>query len=183
MDGHFVPNLTFGPSIAKMVKKISNIPIEAHLMVSDPLTFGPLFAKTGADYVTVHVEATHHLHRALEAIRDAGAKPGAVINPGTPLITLEPCLKQMELIVVMGVNPGFSGQPFIPDTPLRVLELSRLLKSKNLDIPIEVDGGVSDQNALELFKAGANILVSGSHLFSSPDYGQAIKKLKSNTIL
>ncbi|MDR2442097.1 MAG: ribulose-phosphate 3-epimerase [Deltaproteobacteria bacterium] len=178
MDGHFVPNITFGPWVVEMAKKTAKIPLDVHLMVSDPLTYGPMFARAGADIVTIHTEATVHLHRALTAIREAGAKPGLVLNPATPLSAIEYSLDLVDLLVVMGVNPGFSGQPFIESTTQKVSNLTKFLQSRKLNIPIEVDGGVNDQNAPHLAKAGATVLVSGSHLFKSKDYRAAILNLR-----
>jgi ribulose-phosphate 3-epimerase len=147
-------------------------------MVSDPLTYGPIFAKAGADFVSIHVEATPHLHKGLTSIRDLGVKAGAAINPSTPLSALEPCLPYMDFVNIMGVNPGFSGQPFIPETTLRAEALSGILKKMGLTLPIEIDGGVTDQNAGALARAGVGILVSGSHLFKASDYAEVVTTLR-----
>ncbi|MDR1677786.1 MAG: ribulose-phosphate 3-epimerase [Deltaproteobacteria bacterium] len=178
MDGHFVPNITFGPWVVEMARKVTNLTLDAHLMVSDPLKYAPIFAKAGADYVTVHMEASVHLHRTLDSIAKAGAKPGLVLNPATALSTLDSCLDLVELILLMSVNPGFGGQPFIPQTVEKTKRLRALLAQANLNVPIEIDGGVTDKNAFVLTSAGAEILVSGSHLFNSPDYTQAITALR-----
>ncbi|MDR2405445.1 MAG: ribulose-phosphate 3-epimerase [Deltaproteobacteria bacterium] len=181
MDGNFVPNITFGPWLVKLAKKVTNTKVDAHLMVEDPLFWAPVFAKAGADYVSVHVEASVHLHKVLTSIREHGAKAGVAINPGTPIYVVEPVLHYLDLVVVMGVNPGFSGQPYIPETVSKVESLYRFLWDAGFQdkILIEVDGGVSDSNILELVKAGAQILVSGSYLFKGGDYASTIKNLKT----
>lgn len=181
MDGNFVPNITFGPWLARLARKTSKLPVDAHLMVADPLEWAPVFAEAGADYVSVHVEAATHLHRVLSAIREKGAKAGVAINPGTPVSAVEAVLPFVDLLVVMGVNPGFSGQPYIAGTDARVAKLSKALREAGLenDVLIEVDGGVTDQNAQALARAGANILVTGSYLFQSGDYKGAVDRIKA----
>jgi ribulose-phosphate 3-epimerase len=184
IDGHFAPNITFGPWVVEMARKATSLTLDAHLMVSDPLRYAPLFAKAGADYVSVHIEAAVHLHRTLEAIAEAGAKPGLALNPATALATLDSTMDMTQLIVLMGVNPGFSGQPFIPTTVEKTRRLFTLMAKIGLSIPIEIDGGVNDHNAASLTSAGATVLVSGSHLYGSPDYTQAVADLrKAATIL
>ncbi|MDR2455804.1 MAG: ribulose-phosphate 3-epimerase [Deltaproteobacteria bacterium] len=178
MDGHFVPNITYGPWAAAVAKKASSLVVDAHLMVSDPLYYGPVFAKAGADRVTVHAEAALHLDRTLTAIKEAGAKPGVALNPATSLSALDYCLDKAELILLMGVNPGFGGQAFIESTLAKTKALSELLRSLGLSIPIEIDGGVNDQTGPLLAKAGATVLVSGSHLFGQPDYKAAVSRLR-----
>ncbi|MDR1036135.1 MAG: ribulose-phosphate 3-epimerase [Deltaproteobacteria bacterium] len=178
MDGHFVPNITFGPWIVKAAARAADIPLDAHLMVSDPLEWGPAFAAEGAHYVSVHAEATAHLHKALASIREKGARPGVALNPATPLSFLEPVAHMAELVVIMGVNPGFSGQPYIPETAARVRDASRILKERGSSALVEVDGGVTSRNAAELVRAGADVLVSGSFVFSSGDRAAAIRELQ-----
>ncbi|MDR1039317.1 MAG: ribulose-phosphate 3-epimerase [Deltaproteobacteria bacterium] len=178
MDGNFVPNITFGPWIVKAAKKAVPVPLDAHLMVADPLYWGPVFAAEGAHYVSVHAEATAHIHKALAAVREKGAKAGLALNPGTPLSFLEPVLGLLDLVIVMGVNPGFSGQPYIPETAERVRQVSSIIKGKGAPILIEVDGGVTGNNAAELRAAGADVLVSGSFLFNNPDRPKAIRDLQ-----
>ncbi|MDR1606950.1 MAG: ribulose-phosphate 3-epimerase [Deltaproteobacteria bacterium] len=180
MDGHFTPNLTFGPWIVELAKKNSKLPLDTHLMVTDPMTYGPIFAKAGADFVSIHVESAPHLHRALEAIQKAGAKPGLALNPLTPLAFLEPTWDLLDLIVLMGVNPGWAGQSFIPQTEDRVAQVAQMLANlkKPRSILLEVDGGVSNQTAPLLKKAGATVLVSGSYVFKASDYSQAILSLR-----
>ncbi|MDR3135119.1 MAG: ribulose-phosphate 3-epimerase [Deltaproteobacteria bacterium] len=178
MDGHFVPNLTFGPWVIEVARKATNLTLDAHLMVSDPIKYAPIFAKAGADYVTVHLEAAVHLNRVLDSICEAGAKPGVALNPGTALGALDSALDIPSLFLVMGVNPGFGGQPFIPYTVEKTRRLNALLSRAGLDTPIEIDGGVNEETAPALARAGATVLVSGSHLFGSPDYGLAISELR-----
>ncbi|MDR2387543.1 MAG: ribulose-phosphate 3-epimerase [Deltaproteobacteria bacterium] len=180
IDGHFAPNITFGPWVVEVARKATNIPLDCHLMVSDPLTYAPLFAKAGADYVSVHLEAALHTHKILSSIIEAGAKPGLAINPNTSLALLDDTLEMLELIVLMGVNPGFSGQPFIPATTKKTKKLSDTLSKLGLAIPIEIDGGVTDKTAADLVAAGATVLVSGSHLFSSSNYAEAITNLRQS---
>jgi ribulose-phosphate 3-epimerase len=179
MDGHFVPNITYGPWAAKTVKKACGLPVDAHLMVSDPLFYGPIFAKAGADWVTVHAEAALHLDRALTAIKEAGARPGVALNPASSLSLLDYCLDKAELVLLMGVNPGFGGQALIESTLEKTEALSELLRKRGLSIPIEIDGGVNDETGPLLAKAGATILVSGSHLFGQADYQDAVSRLRS----
>jgi ribulose-phosphate 3-epimerase len=180
MDGNFVPNITFGPWLAKLGKRASPLPLDAHLMVSDPLAWAPAFAEAGAAYVSVHAEAACHLHKVLASIKERGAKAGLALNPCTPLSAVEGALPYLDLIVLMGVNPGFSGQPYIPETEGRVRELSLMLRGAGLEgrILIEVDGGVTDKNVGALSRAGAGIVVSGSFLFNKGDYKGAIQSLK-----
>lgn len=179
MDGHFVPNLTFGPLVVKAAKKVANIPLDVHLMITDPLTYGPICAHLGADIVTFHFESTAHVHRVVMAITEAGAKPGVSLTPSTPVEVLGPILNYLDLVLVMSVNPGFGGQEFIPESVGKVARLKKFI-SDNTSRPIliEVDGGVTADNATDLYQAGAHILVSGSYLFGAPDYGAALAGLK-----
>jgi ribulose-phosphate 3-epimerase len=178
MDGNFVPNITFGPWIVRTAAGAAGLPLDAHLMVADPLHWGPAFAAEGAHYVSVHAEATVHLHKALAAVREKGAKAGVALNPATPLCFLEPILGLLDLVIIMGVNPGFSGQPYIPETAERVRQARRLVREKGAEILIEVDGGVTDRNAGELASAGADVLVSGSFLFKSSDRAKTVRELQ-----
>jgi ribulose-phosphate 3-epimerase len=183
MDGHFVPNLTFGPWAVEMARKLTKMTLDVHLMVADPLTYGPVFARAGADYVSAHVETTPHLHLTLDSIKKAGAKVGLAFNPLTPLNHLDDALELLDLIVLMGVNPGWPGQTFIPGTLERIKKTSQIIQANGLSpkVLIEVDGGVAPSNAFALQKAGATVLVSGSYLFKSPDYGKAIASLRLNS--
>ena len=179
MDGHFVPNLTFGPMVVAAAKKAASIPLDVHLMIADPLTYGPLCAKAGADLVTFHFEATPHVHRVLMAIREAGARTGVALTPSTPVEVLGPMVNYLDIVLIMSVNPGFGGQAFIPEAVDKVARLRNFLKDHTArHILIEVDGGVTDKNASTLFTAGADILVSGSYLYGAPDYRTALASLK-----
>lgn len=180
IDGHFAPNITFGPWVVEVARKATDLTLDCHLMVSDPLTYAPIFAQAGAHYVSVHLEAAVHAHKILSSIVQSGAKPGLALNPYTALAGLEDALEMLELIVLMGVNPGFSGQPFIESTVNKTKKLSEILSSLGLSIPIEIDGGVTDKTARALVAAGATVLVSGSHLYSSPNYAQAVKNLRQS---
>lgn len=179
MDGHFVPNLTFGPLVVEAARRVSAIPLDVHLMIDDPGTYGPICAKAGADFVTFHYEATPHVHRVLTHIREAGAGSGLSLTPSTPVEVLGPVVNYVDLVLIMSVNPGFGGQAFIPESIDKVARLRNFLKANSdRHILIEVDGGVTDRNAAALFEAGADILVSGSYLYSASDYGTALASLK-----
>jgi ribulose-phosphate 3-epimerase len=178
IDGNFAPNLTFGPWVIEVARKATSLPLDAHLMVVDPLTYAPIFAKAGAHYVSFHLEAATHPHKIITSIAEAGAKPGVALNPGTSLAALDEVADLVDLIILMGVNPGFSGQPFIPSTMGKAQRLSNWLNRGGLSPHLEVDGGVTDLNAGALTAAGVTVLVSGSHLFGSPDYAQAIEKIR-----
>lgn len=180
MDAHFVPNLTFGPMVVEAAKRVANIPLDVHLMITDPMTYGPQCAKLGADIVTFHFEATPHVHSVLTKIREAGAKAGVSLTPSTPVEVLGPVLNYVDMVLIMSVNPGFGGQKFIPESVAKVARLKKFIQDNaSGPILIEVDGGVTDQNARVLFEAGADILVSGSFLYNASDYGQALASLKA----
>jgi ribulose-phosphate 3-epimerase len=177
MDGAFVPNLTFGPLVVAAAKRASTKFLDVHLMIKDPLTYGLLCAKAGADLVSFHFEATAHVHRVLSALLAAGVRTGLALTPSTPVEVLEPMLNYLDLVVIMGVNPGFGGQELIPETPDKVRRLKNFLAGRA--ILIEVDGGVTAENARELLEAGTDVLVSGSQLYGAPDYSAAIASLKA----
>jgi ribulose-phosphate 3-epimerase len=180
MDGHFVPNLTFGPQIVAAARRAAARLLDVHLMIDDPLTYGLEFARAGADLVSFHYEATDQAPRVLAALRAAGVRPGLALSPATPVEAPGPVLDQVDLVVIMGVNPGFAGQKLIPGTPDKVRRLKEFLAGRtDRSILIEVDGGVAADNARELFEAGADVLVSGSKLYSAPDYGAAVAALKA----
>jgi ribulose-phosphate 3-epimerase len=165
MDGHFVPNLTLGPAVVASLDAASDLFLDCHLMVSDPDPLIPAFVKAGADAVSVHVEAVPHLHRTIHLIRDEGARAGAVLNPATPLATLEDILPDLDYVLLMSVNPGFSGQKFIPHVLDKVRSLAETVSRRGLGTVIEVDGGVGADNARALAEAGAGMLVAGSAVF------------------
>jgi ribulose-phosphate 3-epimerase len=177
MDGHFVPNLTIGPPVIESVKKRTRLPIDAHLMIEEPERWVETYAGAGADLITVHAEACVHLQRTLARIRDVGARAGVALNPSTPPGVLEYVLDDLDLVLVMSVNPGFGGQRFIPSTFEKVRHLGRLLGTRPVDV--SVDGGVNDQNAGDLARAGVTILVAGSAVFATPDPAAAVRALRS----
>jgi len=179
MDGVFVPNLTFGPLLVAAAKRASTKFIDVHLMIKDPLTYGLACAKAGADLVSFHFEATAHVHRVLSALLAAGVRTGLALTPSTPVEVLEPMLNYLDLVVIMGVNPGFGGQELIPETPGKVRRLKNFLAGRTeRAILIEVDGGVTAENARELLEAGTDVLVSGSQLYGATDYSAAVAKLR-----
>ena len=178
MDGRFVPNITLGPVIVEAIKRVATKPLDVHLMIVEPEKYVEAFAKAGADVLTVHQEASPHLHRTLQQIRNAGAKPAVVVNPSTPLGVLEEVLGEVEMVLLMSVNPGFGGQSFIEATVDRVRRLRAMLDARGLDVDIEVDGGINAQTAKRVVDAGATVLVAGSYVFGSKDYAAAIRSLR-----
>jgi len=167
MDGHFVPNLTLGPPLVVSLRKATSLPLDVHLMIENPEQFIPAFAEAGADWISVHQEATPHLHRALELIRAHGAQAGAVINPATPVEALSEVLDIVDFVLVMSVNPGFGGQKFIPNSLLKLQKLAALKAQHNLRFRIEVDGGVAPDTVRGIVRAGADVLVAGNAIFGS----------------
>ena len=178
MDGHFVPNITIGPMVVSAVKKITQIPLDVHLMLSHPERYLDDFAEAGADILTVHPEVTNHLHRTLSRIRELGVKAGAALNPSTGLEAVRYVLDELDVIMLMTVNPGFPGQSFIASVLPKVRALRELLDEQGYDILIEVDGGVNPGTAPELAQCGADVFVAGSAVFGHPPYEQAIRKLR-----
>ncbi|MGD9948803.1 MAG: ribulose-phosphate 3-epimerase [Desulfobulbus sp.] len=178
MDGHFVPNITIGPLIVKAVRKVTKLPVDVHLMITSPDRYLQDFIDAGADWVTVHVEACTHLHRTLSYIRDQGKKAGAVLNPATSLSTLEYVLGNVDLVMLMSVNPGFGGQSFIESTLEKITTLRRMLDAVNPDAGIEVDGGISPASIGKIAAAGANIFVAGSAVYGAKDYQAVIREMK-----
>lgn len=166
MDGHFVPNLTFGPDFVRQVKKISKLPIDVHLMISPIDLFIDAFAEAGASYITIHPEAEFHPHRTLQRIKSHGVKAGIALNPGTPLEKVYPLLEVVDLILIMTVNPGFSGQKFIAQPLEKLKTLRKLIDTHNYPILLQVDGGVNKTTAKEIVTAGADVLVTGQYVFS-----------------
>jgi ribulose-phosphate 3-epimerase len=178
MDGHFVPNITIGPMVVKAVRKVTNLPIDVHLMIENPDRFIQDFAKAGASLISVQVETCTHLHRTIHLIRDCGCRPGAVLNPATPASALEWILEDLDFVLIMSVNPGFGGQKFIQSALQKTKDMRRWIQSKNLPTLIEIDGGVNETTILEISEAGADIFVAGSAIFGSQDYGKTISTLK-----
>ncbi len=182
MDGHFVPNITIGPLVVEAVRRSTELPVDVHLMIETPERYVQDFADAGADLITVHSEACPHLHRVIASIREAGARPGVAINPGTPVEMLTDVLPLVDLILVMTVNPGFGGQSFIPRSVDKLARLEQMLLREGLSgaVDVQVDGGISETTAPGVVGAGANVLVAGSALFRAPDgVESAIARLRS----
>jgi ribulose-phosphate 3-epimerase len=181
MDGHFVPNITIGPLIVEAIRPHTKLPLDVHLMIENPARYVPDFAKAGADMISVHVEADVHLHRTLQLIRQLGVRAGAVVNPSTPVDQLGPVLDMVDYILIMTVNPGFGGQPFIPSTLDKIRRLRSILADRELShIDIQVDGGINPQTAAQVVAAGANVLVAGSAVFGTADRTKAIAELRES---
>ncbi|QSQ28601.1 ribulose-phosphate 3-epimerase [Pyxidicoccus parkwayensis] len=178
MDGRFVPNITLGPVVVEAIKKAATKPLDLHLMIVEPEKYVDAFAKAGADILTVHAEVSPHLHRTLQHIRAAGAKPSVVLNPSTPLSAIEEVLGEVEMVLLMSVNPGFGGQSFIESTVDKVRRLRAMFDERGLDTDIEVDGGINAETAKQVVAAGATVLVAGSYVFGAKDYAQAIRSLR-----
>lgn len=178
MDGQFVPNITFGPSVVDALRPITKLPLDVHLMIVEPERFIPDFAEAGADIISVHVESTPHIHRALQLIKHHGAKAGVVINPGTPVEMIKPVLSMVDLVLVMTVNPGFGGQKFIEETLGKISCLDELRKKHDYYYEIEVDGGIGLETAALCRDAGADVFVAGSFIYNSSDVGKSIQSLK-----
>jgi len=178
MDGHFVPNITIGPLIVEAVRAVTDKPLDVHLMISDADSYIDDFVDAGADWITVHVEACTHLQRTLSHIRKNGLMAGAVLNPATPLQTLDYVLEDLDLVMLMSVNPGFGGQSFIPATIEKIHRLKSMIDSRGLDIGIEVDGGISEVTIGAAAAAGANIFVAGSAIYRSDSYADTIAELR-----
>lgn len=178
MDGHFVPNITIGPLIVKAVRAVTKLPVDVHLMITDPDRYIHAFIDAGADWVTVHVEACTHLHRTLALIKERGKKAGAVLNPATSLSTLEYVLAEVDLVMLMSVNPGFGGQSFIESSLEKTTRLRQMLDRVNPGAGIEVDGGIGPGTIGRMAAAGANIFVAGSAIYGQPDYRAVIARMK-----
>ncbi|MEJ5166105.1 MAG: ribulose-phosphate 3-epimerase [Thermoanaerobaculia bacterium] len=178
MDGHFVPNITIGPDFVDFVRKNTKIPLDVHLMIENPEDYIEKFIEKGADWIIIHYEATLHHDFLLKKIKNLGRKNGIAVNPSTPVFFLEEVLKYTDLVLVMGVNPGFSGQKIIYETLEKIEKLSELRKKENLSFKIGFDGGVKLDNATEILKKGCDILMIGSGIFNSPDFIEEIKKFK-----
>ena len=179
MDGHFVPNITIGPLVVEAVKRATELPLDVHLMIEDPNQYLGDFARAGSALLTVQVEACVHLHRTIQAIKALDVKAGVALNPGTPLSAIEWILEDVDVVVVMSVNPGFGGQAFIPQTLQKLRDLKSMTLSRNPNVLIEVDGGVNQKTIRSVAEAGADVFVAGSAIFGSSDYGKTITKLRS----
>jgi ribulose-phosphate 3-epimerase len=178
MDGHFVPNITIGPGVVESLRKVTKLPLDVHLMIEDADRYIKDFADAGADIITVHVEACRHLHRTLQAIRELDVRAGVVLNPSTPLSSLEEVLLDIDMVLLMSVNPGFGGQEFIPSILDKILNLKDIMSNYEHEFDLEVDGGVKADNAADIKEAGANVLVAGSAIFKSKNYKKAIQSLR-----
>ena len=178
MDGHFVPNMSFGPVLCSAIRPLTKLPIDVHLMVNEPSRFFDWFVKAGADIITFHAEAEPHIHRSLQHLRERGVKAGVVLNPGTPAVAVKEVLPYCDLVLVMSVNPGFGGQKFIPESLSKIAELRSMIDERGLATEIEVDGGVNPETAKLCVQAGATVLVAGSAVFSAPDQKEMIRQLR-----
>lgn len=181
MDGQFVPAISYGPGWLKAIRPITNMTLDVHLMVQNPERFVEQFAENGADIIGVHVEATPHIHRALQLIKQAGAKAEVVINPGTPVEAIKPLLYMVDQVLVMTVNPGFGGQKFLPETLKKIKQLDQLKQTEGYNFDIEVDGGVKNNTIVDCQKAGATVAVAGSYVFDGVDPAAKVKILKDAT--
>lgn len=178
MDGHFVPNISFGAVVMDAIRPLTKLPFDVHLMIENADRYIEDFAKAGADYITVHVEASPHLHRSIQLIRSFGVKPGVVLNPHTPVESILPILEDIDLVLFMTVNPGFGGQKFISSVLPKVEQLSKIIKEKGLDIDIEIDGGINEETIADCVKAGANVFVAGSAIYGKEDRAAALQRIK-----
>jgi ribulose-phosphate 3-epimerase len=182
MDGHFVPNITIGPLVVAALRKVTDKPLDVHLMIENPDLYIAEFAKAGADIITVHQEAVPHLHRTVQLIKSLGKKAGVSLNPATPVETLDVILDELDLVLVMSVNPGFGGQSFIPSALDKISALRQRITQRGLATELEVDGGVKIDNIREVVAAGADVLVAGSAVFNTDDYAATILALRENAV-
>jgi ribulose-phosphate 3-epimerase len=178
MDGRFVPNISFGLPVIEQIRKAAKKPCDVHLMIVEPEKFAGAFKNAGADILSVHIEACPHLHRNVQQIKSLGMKAGVAINPHTPVESLQDILQDIDMVCMMSVNPGFGGQSFIPHTLQKIRVLKRMITDRSLNVKIEIDGGITLQNAHSIVHAGADVLVAGSTVFHAPDPKEVIRKLK-----
>ncbi|MDN7241290.1 ribulose-phosphate 3-epimerase [Planococcus sp. N028] len=178
MDGRFVPNITMGPIVVDAIRPLTKLPFDVHLMIEDPDRYIEDFAKAGADWITVHVEAAPHLHRTIQLIRSFGVKPGVVLNPHTPIESIQHILEDIDMVLFMTVNPGFGGQKFIHSVIPKVEQLAKIIKDKNLSIEIQIDGGINEETIVLCAKAGATVFVAGSAIFGEEDRSLALQSIK-----
>jgi ribulose-phosphate 3-epimerase len=178
MDGHFVPNITIGPLIVEAIRPVTKLPLDVHLMIENPDQYIEAFAKAGADYITVHVEASKHLHRTIQLIKSFGVKAGVVLNPATPVETIQHVIADVDMVLLMTVNPGFGGQAFIHSVLPKITQVKELASISNPTLEIEIDGGVNEQTAKLCIEAGATVLVAGSAVYNKPDRAKAIAAIK-----
>jgi ribulose-phosphate 3-epimerase len=178
MDGHFVPNITIGPLVVQGLKKLTSLPLDVHLMIENPDRYIEAFARAGSDWITVHAEVCPNLKRTIKKIRQLKVRPGMVLKPATPLKTLFPVLDDIDLVLIMSVNPGFGGQSFIPSTLKKIERLKKIVDQNQYPLEIEVDGGIKVENVREVSMAGADVFVVGTGIFKTEDYEETIKKLR-----
>jgi len=178
MDGHFVPNITIGPVVVEWVRKVTKIPVDVHLMITDPDKYAPEFIKAGADWVSIHPETCANPNTTLQKIRDLGAKASIAVNPDIPLSRVERCFADIDMILMMTVFPGFGGQAFIPDVLPKIEEIRKLIDQRKLPVMIEVDGGIKADNIDRVVRAGAEVIVSGSGIFKTPNYTETIRQMR-----
>lgn len=178
MDGHFVPNITIGPLVVQSIRKSTTVPFDVHLMIENPLDYAEQFVKAGADIITLHVEALMHLDRAVQLVKSLGVKVGLALNPATSLSTIEYVLEDIDMVLVMTVNPGFGGQKFIPSMVRKLKTLNGMIANIGKEIDVQVDGGISPANVKTVLDAGANVIVAGSAVFSAPDPAAVIRQLR-----
>jgi len=179
MDGHFVPNITMGPIVVEALRPVTKLPLDVHLMIENPDLYIEQFAKAGADYISVHVEACRHLHRTIQLIRSLDVKPGVVLNPHTPIESIMHILEDIDFVLFMTVNPGFGGQKFISSVVPKIEALSKIIKERGLNIEIEVDGGITAETIGSCAKAGATMFVAGSAIYNKEDRAQALQDIKT----
>jgi ribulose-phosphate 3-epimerase len=179
MDGHFVPNITMGPIVVEAIRPVTQLPLDVHLMIENPDAYIEQFAKAGADYISVHVEACRHLHRTIQLIRSLGVKPGVVLNPHTPIESIGHILEDIDFVLFMTVNPGFGGQKFITSVVPKIEALSKIIKDRGLNIEIEVDGGITAETIVPCAKAGATMFVAGSAIYNQEDRKKALQDIKT----
>ena len=178
MDGHFVPNITMGPMIVQAVRRVTELPIDVHLMIENPDRYIADFARAGATFISVQVETCRHLNRTIQMIKESGARPGVVLNPSTSLNSIDWVLEYVDFVLIMSVNPGFGGQTFIPNTLEKLIDLRRMIQDRNPSILIQIDGGVNTETIGAVSRAGADVFVAGSAIFGSPDYAETIQLLR-----
>ncbi|MFQ5465966.1 MAG: ribulose-phosphate 3-epimerase, partial [Thermodesulfobacteriota bacterium] len=178
MDGRFVPNITIGPFVVEALKRATRLPLDVHLMIVEPERYVEAFARAGSDVITVHAEASTHLHRTVQAIRECGARAGVSINPATPVSAIEEIIDDVDLVLVMSVNPGFSGQTFIPSALRKIAAVRGLIEARGLTVELEVDGGIKVSNIREAAAAGADVFVSGSGILGSDDYAATMAAMR-----
>jgi ribulose-phosphate 3-epimerase len=182
MDGHFVPNITIGPLIVEAIRPVTRLPLDVHLMIENPDLYIPVFAKAGADILSVHVEVCPHLHRTIHHIKSHGVKAGVVLNPATPVESIIHILDDVDMVLLMTVNPGFGGQKFIHSVVPKIKQVADLVRERGLKTEIEVDGGINEETARLCVKAGANVLVAGSAIYQSKDRHQAISSIRGQDV-